>query len=265
MTEIFVINLDRSKDRLDTFRQANEKWLPYTRVSGVEGTTVSREELHREGAIDISLAYTAAAAGCAMSHIGLWRRAVAENRTLTVCEDDAVFNRHFVARSEALLQQLGENFDLVMWGWNFDAVLSFEFLPGVSPCFASFDQDEMRRNLPAFAGLRFAPSLYRLRRAFGALCYTLSPQGAKALIEKCLPLRPLQTRFPGYAHPLPNTDIDLAMNPHYPQLRAYVSLPPLVLTPNFRETSTMQRKLDDEVISLSADFATLGQKAIFPK
>lgn len=259
MTEIFLINLDRSKDRLESFRRTNEKWIPFTRVSAVDGATLSREQLHRDRLIDSSLAYSDGAAGCAMSHIALWKKAAAENRNLTVCEDDAVFNAEFKARSEALLSQLGANFDLVLWGWNFDAILSYELLPGISPCFALFNQDEMRRNLPAFAALSFAPSLYRLRRAFGTLCYTLSPEGAKSLIEKCLPLRPLQVRFPVYTDPFPNSGIDLAMNQLYPQLRAFVSLPPLVLTPNERTASTVQLAPDDDgVISLDADFAARG-------
>jgi hypothetical protein len=118
--------------------------------------------------------------------------------------------------------------------------LSYQILPGVSLCAARFEQGRMRAAMDRFRKMRFQPSLYRLARAFGLPCYTVSPRGAKALLERSLPLRNMSVRFPGYDHMFPNNGIDIVTSAHYPDLRAYVCLPPLVITPNERAVSTVQ-------------------------
>ena len=240
MTDTFVINLDRSTARMAAFEKANARFIRYTRFSAIEGATASRAALHAQGLLNEDVRYTDGAVGCAMSHIALWKQALESGRALTICEDDAVFNAGFTARSEALLQQLEGKFDLILWGWNFDSVLSYQFLPGVSICAARFDQNRLRAGLERFQQLQFLPSLYRLVRAFGLPAYTVSPQGAKLLLEKCLPLRNMQVRFPGYDHLFQNNGIDIVMSAVYPEMRAYVSTPPLVATPNERSISTVQ-------------------------
>ena len=243
MTQAFVINLDRSVERWAAFEKTNQAHLPYERFSAIEGSLLSRVDLQAQGILNANVEYTTGAVGCAASHIALWKKAVAENRNLTICEDDAVFNAAFVARSEILLKQLEGKFDLILWGWNFDSTMSYQMLPGVSICAARFDQGRMRQSIAAFQRLNFVPSLYRLTRAFGLPSYTISAQGAEALLKNCLPLRNMSVRFPGYDYEFPNNGIDIVTSAFYPSLRAYVSLPPLVITPNLRPISTVQ--IDD--------------------
>lgn len=240
MTDVCVINLDRSTARWGTFQRMNAPVIPFSRFSAIEGAAQSRAGLAASGVLNQDVPYTDGAVGCAMSHVALWKKAISENRNLTICEDDAVFNAEFPLRSEALLQQLEGRFDLILWGWNFDSVMSYQLLPGVSICAARFDQGRMRANLERFRTLRFQPTLYRLARAFGLPAYTVSPQGAQTLLSRCLPLRNMSVRFPGYDHMFPNNGIDIVMSALYPDLRAYVSLPPLVVTPNERAVSTVQ-------------------------
>jgi len=240
MTDAFVINLDRSTQRWASFEKANAAVVPFTRFSAIEGAAQSRAGLQANGLMNMDVQYTDGAVGCALSHIALWRKAADENRNLTICEDDAVFNAEFTLRSEALLQQLDGKFDLILWGWNFDSVLSYQILPGVSLCAARFEQGRMRAQIDRFRTMRFQPSLYRLVRAFGLPCYTVSATGAKALLERVLPLRNMAVSFPGYDHMFSNNGIDIVTSAHYPDLRAYVSLPPLVVTPNERAVSTVQ-------------------------
>jgi GR25 family glycosyltransferase involved in LPS biosynthesis len=240
MTDVFVINLDRSTERWAAFEKANATAVRFSRFRAIEGAAQSRPDLQASGILNLDVPYTDGAVGCAMSHIALWKMAATENRNLTICEDDAVFNGEFTLRSEALLQQLDGKFDVILWGWNFDSVLSYQLLPGVSICAARFDQGRMRASMDRFRKLRFQPSLYRLARAFGLPCYTVSPQGAQTLLERSLPLRNMAVRFPGYDHMFPNNGIDIVMSALYPDLRAYVSLPPLVITPNERAVSTVQ-------------------------
>jgi GR25 family glycosyltransferase involved in LPS biosynthesis len=55
---------------------------------------------------DILSMFSVGALGCAMSNIVLWDKAIANNKTVTICEDDAVFNDHFEERAEDLLKGL---------------------------------------------------------------------------------------------------------------------------------------------------------------
>ena len=41
-----------------------------------------------------------------MSNIALWDKAIVNNKMVTICEDDAIFNDHFEERAEDLLKGL---------------------------------------------------------------------------------------------------------------------------------------------------------------
>jgi len=77
----------------------------------------------------------------------------------------------------------------------------------------------------------------RLLTAFGTVCYTLSPRGARSLRDRCFPLRNEAIWVPGLDRRLLNFNIDSIMNKHYGDLKSYVSFPPLVWTENDTSTS----------------------------
>lgn len=243
--DTYVINLDRSIDRWRTFEALNhlvrERLL---RMSGVDGRTLARGDLLARGLIAADLDYGDGALGAALSHLALWELALEQNRPLTICEDDSVFNRNFWTASEALVQQLGADWDLVLWGWNFDSILAFELIPGVSRCVGTFNQDALRNGILAFQAADVRPLLFRLYHAFGSVSYSVSPRGARALRRFCLPLRPMQIPVPGLGRVLPNIDLSVMMNALYARINAFVSFPPLVVTPNDAAVSTIRRRPD---------------------
>jgi hypothetical protein len=79
-----------------------------------------------------------------------------------------------------------------------------------------------------------------LQRSLGTVCQSVSPAGAAKLLRHCLPIRPMEAFYPILNRSLPNTGIDNMMNDLYPQMNAYVSLPPLVITKNESASSTVQ-------------------------
>jgi glycosyl transferase, family 25 len=87
------------------------------------------------------------------------------------------------------------------------------------------------------------PQAFRLTRALGIPCYSVSPKGARALKAACLPLARIKVHFPGLNRHLPNFGIDVMMNNAYPQISAFVSFPPLVITRNEIRKSTVQMDL----------------------
>lgn len=242
--DIRVINLDRSKDRLLTFETLNShlnlKFLPF---SAVDGKEVARGPLVDRGIITADLCYGDGALGCALSHLALWDLAIEQKQSLTVCEDDAIFNRGFEVAAESLIKALPGEWHMILWGWNFDSVLLFDMLPGVSPCLGIFNQARMRMGIDAYQSASLMPRPFRLVRAFGTVGYSVSPTGAQALKQHCLPFRNMDIFFPGLERSVPNRDLGIMVNDAYPRIHAYVSFPPLIITRNLHSISTVQQAL----------------------
>jgi glycosyl transferase, family 25 len=239
--DIRLINLDRSPDRLATFRVVNSHVMPHvTRFSAVDGKATDREALVERGLIVRDLGYDDRSLGAAMSHMTLWDLAIRENRSLTICEDDAIFNHSFCATSESLLQELPADWHVIKWGWNFDSALCFDMIPGVSGCTGYFDQSALRNRIQAFRSANLRPRSYRLFQVFGNICYSISAAGAQLLRRNCLPLRNSFVYVPGLKANVGNYCIDVALNGVFNQMNCFVSVPPLVVTGNYRSTSTVQ-------------------------
>jgi len=234
---IHVISLDRTPDRWRAF-QADNPGIAVARFAAVDGRSVDRHALIEAGLAHADLAYTPGAFGCALSHAALWRRCVETGTPLTICEDDAILRGDFPAMSAEIAQRAPEA-ELVLWGWNFDSVLAGRLF-GETPFAMGFDQARLRASIPAFQAERTAPTLLRLHRALGTPAYTISPKGAQALLARCFPLRPEPVFVPLLDREIPNTGVDIAMNAAYPQIAAYVAFPPLAVTRNAVEASTVE-------------------------
>lgn len=232
-----LINLDRDKQRLERFLRLNAHLPKIERPPAIEGKRLDRQELQRIGYISSDLSYNNACLGNAHSHIELWRKSVESGEVVTIAEDDAIFALHFVCTSEAVLQQLPPDWDIVLWGWNFDAFLWVEIPEGVAKCKIECNQSDLRQNIEHFRTTKGNHAPVRLRHSFGLMAYTISSSGAKALIDICLPLRNTLVTFHGFGVSLPNRTLDAMMSQAYPKLKAYVCIPPLVVSENRHETS----------------------------
>lgn len=238
---IRVITLQRTPERLEAFEHRNSH-LPWAVHEAVDGTRLSADDVAASGLFAPALAqtYTTGALGCALSHRELWQQAVESGSPLTIAEDDAVFRGDFLASSRALLQRLPADWDFVLWGWNFDSSLVVHMLPGVSPAALLFDQARLRASLGVFQDLRDPVLPLRLDKCFGMPAYSVSAAGAARLLRLCFPLTELLLRVPLVHAVVPNTGVDVAMNAAYPNLSAWACFPPLVVTPNELERSTVQ-------------------------
>ena len=240
--KISFLNLDRSPDRLHTFLAANKHLNDLCRIVGIDGMTQSREELRKHDILAEDVPnYTPGAIGCALSHIEQWKRAVGGSDILTLAEDDAIFHHDYEELATGILATLPKGWDIIQWGWNFDSILVFDLLPGVSSCGAIFEQDRLRVSVETFQKLPIKSLPYRLHRSFGTVCQSVSPSGAAKLLAHCLPIRKMEVYYPLLNKILPNTGLDSMLNKAYPLLNAYVAVPPLVLTKNERQISTVQQ------------------------
>lgn len=242
--KIRVVTLDRTPERFETFRRVNPHIMSSAvRHPAIDGLDVDTELLAARKLIDRAVlrTYTPGALGYALTHLALWDEAAEGGTPLTVCDDDAVFSGGFDAAAETALSQLPSSWHFVLWGWNFDLPVVFELLPGVSYCRTTCDQAAMRSGLAQFAEQQVDARLFHLHRAIGTPCYSVSPGGAETLRRHCLPLRPMPLHAPLLSRrTIANVGIDIMMNHLYPLIEAFISFPPLVVTPNHQQVSTIQ-------------------------
>lgn len=250
--QIQLINLDRTPERLAAFASTNAHLTDVSRFSAVDGAALDLGALIRSGIIreeilvrnesvpkHIPAHYTRGAIGNALSHLALWRKAIEQGQPLTVCEDDAIAHALFIPTAKRLLSSLPPDWDIILWGWNADSPILFEALPGVSWCLTYFNPVELEDGALTYQRAPLSPMAYRLREALGVVCYSVSPKGARALREFCLPLRQLPVPSVGLKGLVPNAGIDIMLLALYSKLNAFISFPPLVLTKNSLAQSTV--------------------------
>ncbi|MGR8933327.1 MAG: glycosyltransferase family 25 protein [Gammaproteobacteria bacterium] len=236
--KIFYINLDRRSDRNERFMRYNAHIADFVRCSAVEGNNLILPDLVERKLIEPGFdSYGPGALGCMLSHKSLWDEAQRSGKALTIAEDDAVFHKAFVDKSKTLLRSLPKNWDIVLWGWNFDSILHVQMLDGVTESVSQFTPTLPDQALSDFQNKQFAPLPLKLLGAFGMVCYTISARGAARLNQICFPLRKEIIPIRGLNRNLINFSIDVVLNKWYPQINAYACFPPLVLTPNDKSQS----------------------------
>ena len=234
-----VISLRRSTERRIAFAQRNgETDLDYMFVDGVDGVeqwdTISKSMRVRQA---WQSGWSKGAIGSGLSHCLMWRRCLELNQPICVLEDDVLVASNWLQRCSGALEQTPEEMDVLLLGLNLNSVLRAEIFPGVAcislfePVFPSLqqirtvlDQQERRR-------------VFRLEKALGLPGYVVTPRGAQKLFDG-LPRFEAEPLRVGRGIPqVPSLTLDAQMNRLYPELRAFVVVPPLVLAENNQETS----------------------------
>jgi glycosyl transferase, family 25 len=236
MRPVRVISLARETGRRDEFLRRNAH-LPSVFFDAVDGRALSMNEIRATGLFmpEVEATYDAHAYGVALSHWHLWNEAAAGSEPVTIAEDDAVFRRDFEARSEDMLAALPADWDMVLWGWNFNSALRVHPMGSAGPVEMLFDQSLLRESLDSFQALQTPVHAFKLDKAFGLFAYALSPKGAAAMLENCFPQRQLAVWFPVFKAHQPNVGLDVATNAAYLETQCFACFPPLAASPNVRE------------------------------
>jgi glycosyl transferase family 25 len=234
---VFVLSLDRTPERFATFQSFNAHLAQIDRVSAIDGATLDIPHLIDIGFVAPGFTlefYHSPELGLALSNLALWGYAIKNGAPITIAEDDAIFNHHFELSAKAVLRSMPAQWDFILWGFNFDSWVWFDALPGTSWVTAQFDQNTLRNGITAFQEQTIEPRAYPIKRAFGTPCYSISPRGAFKLLSRILPLSPLIV--PGN---VPTIGFDVQLNVVYTR-DSYVCFPPLVVTKNEQEHSTLR-------------------------
>jgi glycosyl transferase, family 25 len=239
---IQVVSLRRTPERRARFVQLNAG-IQFEFFDAIDGKSVDHTKFFNGTLAEPNLPYSAGAIGCALSHLTLWERSIRENEILTIVEDDVALRHDFATKSREVIASLPDDWDLIMWGWNFDAILSINAMPGISQTVIAFDQTTLRQSLARFQRDLFEPHLFLLDKCFGTCAYSISPAGSLKFRRLCFPLRNEGVFFPFLNKVRPNDGIDIAMNRIYAATNSFVSFPPLAVTPNVNaESLTLARR-----------------------
>ncbi|MDA8329102.1 MAG: glycosyltransferase family 25 protein [Betaproteobacteria bacterium] len=236
---IKVISMETSNERRKNFINLN-KHIKFDFFNAVDGNQFTQEFIASTNLFEKGLPYTAGAYGCALSHLILWDEAINLDKVITIAEDDAIFRFDFENLYKKKLNSLPPDWDIVLWGWNFDSILSLNVMPNISPVVMVFNQDQLRNSIKEFQEFAEDTTLLRLDKCFGTICYSISPSGAAKFKSLCLPMSNFLLFFPLLNRQLPNNGIDIAMNKIYQATNSYVAFPPLVITKNDHTITTIQ-------------------------
>lgn len=236
---INIISLKRSISRRESFCKLNQH-IEYEFFDAIDGTKLTKELICDKRLFQPGLNYTPGAFGCALSHLALWEKAINLKKTITIAEDDSIFRFDFEEKYLKKINELPRDWDIILWGWNFDSILSLDVMPNISPAVMVFNQDQLRDCVNNFQLLSGDTSLMKLDKCFGTPAYSISASGAAKFKSLCFPLADFKLFFPLLNRELPNNGIDIAMNRIYQATNSYVSFPPLAITKNERTTSTIQ-------------------------
>lgn len=232
-----VINLDRSSERWNNFLSVNDHLTNIERYPAIDGASVDRDRLVADRLLLSNNRYSNNVLGCALSHLSLWQRCVTNNETMTVFEDDCIVSEHFEDRTELLISQL-DKWDFIAWGYSPNLFLWLDALGGLAPFEIRWSQKFREMEYGEFQKSTPDNVLMRLRHYFGAVCYTITPSGARAFLNHCLPLRDDFIDFPFFGIRNQDMGIDCPMNEVYSQIHSFISVGPIVL-PNEIINSTL--------------------------
>ena len=237
-----VINLARTPQRMAAFLKRNgAAGVAFRRFEAIDGSAISEEEAIQLGVIKPRTKWeTKGTIGVALSHRNLWDKAIADQRSLIILEDDA-YVRHDLKTALMTAMSGTDAWDIVMLGYNTDSLLEVNVV-------GDFDMSALftvRYPTPAqldrFALARNPAALFGLRHAFGICGYAISPHGAARLRELVFPMDNRMLEFPATQKRFPAYSIDGMMNAFYREMRAYACVPPLVLAPNDKAGSTVMK------------------------
>lgn len=116
--KVYVINLDKDKERLESIRsQLKEHDIQFERFSGINGSTIGNDNRLTDFCNSFC---TNGTKGCALSHRTLWETMIKENyESICIFEDDAIFNKDFNNHLQLLFGAIPRDYDIVYLGNHF--------------------------------------------------------------------------------------------------------------------------------------------------
>lgn len=181
ISNIYIINLDKDKDRLQNIKeQCNKQNLKEPiRIAGVYGKKLTYKERNEAASYMYSKIGSKSAIGCAMSHIKAWKTMVDNgDKNAIFLEDDAVLNSKFKEYFEKIYPTIPKDFNIVYLGCtvgcNINKKFNFEY-----PIIKLLIGKDYAKEVKKINNHVYVPSLPLALHG-----YLLSLEGAKYLLDK---------------------------------------------------------------------------------
>ena len=238
LPEMVVINLERSQERLAAFRQRSglaAQVIP--RLNAIEGQTLALDALLARNVLDrTALDWPRGQLGCALSHIKALMHCRRRGEPLLIFEDDALFAPQWTKSLERVLHQAPSGWELLLLGWNLDSCLQLGWGNAITSTSLFQPHWPDAEVLNTCLAEQDQHLWLRLQKALGLAGYVVSPAGASRILDWCLPLRTLPIQAANLPA-RPCFSLDGQLNSFYPELSAWVCIPPLVLGANDKPQS----------------------------
>ena len=114
--QIYVINLEKNKDRLNFFMDnANKAKLNVKRFNAINGKEISKNSNIYKKYFKEESNLTPGQIGCALSHVKIWQDTIKNNyKNIIVFEDDAIIPLDFWNKFNNFYNNLPDNFDMLL-------------------------------------------------------------------------------------------------------------------------------------------------------
>jgi GR25 family glycosyltransferase involved in LPS biosynthesis len=225
----FCVASTTGREGCERFRAANPGF-PVTHGFVQDPTTIDRESLLAAGLITPDNAYIPFAMAQALAHVAVWRHCAESGDVAHVAEDRAILRGDF---RTAIAPHLADpaRFDILVWGFDFADPARIAFAPGVEGRLIH-DQTRTPPDFPAFRASQVPTARFRLLYCATACGYTLTPAGARKLLDRCIPMGGGTLPYFGETNRVfANSGIDREMARHYPNLDAFILQPVLAVLP----------------------------------
>jgi len=239
----FVISTEIYQERLNEFLK-NNSVDDVQVILGMNATKVSSNQKMLEQVRDGSsedCSWPMGSICYGLAHFEALRECIRTNEPVSIFEDDAILGADFDERSTGLMDQIEGEWDIIQWGFNWDSRLHFRLMGKEGPvCHAGLVAEHEKFNIETFKKETGKSQLFPLASSFGMHAYTVSPAGAKKILEF----------FPKISdHLVDNfnllgvrywcSSLDMALNSFYSKNNAFIALPPLSYVVNDKSASAI--------------------------
>lgn len=252
MLPIYLINLPRQKERLETFKASNAFLKEHINVfPAYDGNRLARRQLVMDGLITEENRYKPRALGILKSHSELWKIAAESEYGITIMEDDVIIHPDFLKESQILINN-EKQYDIIAWGYNLDwpirlqtakglpsSLISFLVQVGNNTQFVAVNQigsygDKI--NKETYLSQSITPNFISTKMFAGLPCYSITPKAAKTLLAQ-FPISCYNIPYYGALSAVNlESGIDITLEHLYKDLNVVLASPFLAYSENEKES-----------------------------
>lgn len=240
----FVISSEIYHQRLNQFFTSNDSVAEAHVIMGVDAQKAKNDEVVLQSLKDQSSEESMWPLGsicCGLAHYQVFQECIELDKPVTIFEDDAILVSDFDAKSKILMEQIGTEWDIIQWGFNWDSFLYIRFPEKKGPVFKVHLQAEKDKfSIEDFKNTGEQSTLFPLVSTFGMHAYTISPKGAKKFLEfypriTDIYVNNVDLLGQGYWA----LSLDMVLNAFYDTRDCFIALPPLSYVVNDKQVSAI--------------------------